>query len=91
MAITDLKQYRNHYTILANWVSLCPFYQQLHSPVEKNRKYTKFPSNYRKTQQKHQVDNFVKKYCSFFYMHFEELERKYRENVPIKSIFRVSY
>ena len=41
-------------------------------PVEKNQKYAKIPSNYRKTQQKHQVENFVKNYCSFFYSHIEK-------------------
>ena len=28
-------------------------------PVKMNRKYAKIPSNYRKTLQKYQVDNFV--------------------------------
>ena len=57
---------------LINWVSLCPFYQQLYSPVTKNQKYAKIPSNYRKTQQKHQVEIFIKKYCSFFNPHMEK-------------------
>ena len=41
-------------------------------PRWKEPKYAKIPSNYRKTQQKHQVENFVKKYCSFFYSHIEK-------------------
>ena len=35
-------------------------------PRWKEPKYAKIPSDYRKTQQKQQVENFVKKYCSFF-------------------------
>ena len=66
----------NRCILLINWVSLCPFYQQKYSPVEKNQKYAKIPSNYRKTRQKHQVENFVKKYCSFFYPHIENIKRK---------------
>ena len=37
-----------------------------------NQKYAKIPSNNSKTQQKHQVENFVKKYCIFFYPHIEK-------------------
>ena len=66
----------NHYILLINWVSLCPFYQQLYSPVEKNQKYAKIASNNRKKQQKHQVENFGKKYCSFSYLHIEKFKRK---------------
>ena len=47
-----------------------------YSPVEKNQKYAEIPSNYRKPQQKHQVENFVKKYCSFFYPPIEKFKRK---------------
>ena len=28
--------------LCSNWVSLCPFYQQLFSPIEKNQNYAKF-------------------------------------------------
>ena len=34
-------------------------------PVEKNQKYAEIPSNYRKAQQKHQVENFVKNTAPF--------------------------
>ena len=74
-AITDLKQQVNRCILLINWVSLCPFYQQLYSPVEKSQKFAKIACNYR-TQQNHQVENFVKKYCSFFYKHIEKIKRK---------------
>ena len=37
-----------------------------------NQKYAKILSNNSKTQQKHQVENFVKKYCSFLYPHIEK-------------------
>ena len=40
------------------------------------KKNAKIPSNYRKTQQKHQVENFVKKYCSFFYPPIEKFKKK---------------
>ena len=62
--------------LCSNWVSLCPFYQQLYSPIEKNQNYAKIPSNYRKIQQKHKVENFVKKCCSFFFPHNEKFKRK---------------
>ena len=32
----------SRYILLINWVSLCPFYQQSNSPVEKDQKYAKF-------------------------------------------------
>ena len=66
--ITDLKDmnyFVNRCILLINWVSLCPFYQQYYSTVEKNQNYAKIPSNYRKTQQKHQVENFVKNTAAF--------------------------
>ena len=49
---------------------------RVNSPVEKNQKNAKIPSNYRKNEQNHQVENFVKKYCSFFYLHIEKFKRK---------------
>ena len=60
-------------------------------PIEKNQQYAKIPSNYRKTQQKHKVENFVKKYCSFFYPPIEKFKREKCEKMHLKSIFRVSY
>ena len=42
-----------------------------------------------KTQQKHQVENFVKKYCSFIYPHNENIKRKQREKMQFKSNFCV--
>ena len=44
--------------------------------VKKNEKMRKFHLIIEKTQQKHQVENFVKKYCSFFYPHNENIKRK---------------
>ena len=52
---------------------------------------TKFDCNYRKIHQKHQVESFVKKCCSFFFPHIEKFKRKLREQVYLKSIFHVSY
>ena len=66
----------NRCILLIKWISLCPFYQKLYSPVEKDQKYAKIPSNYRKIQQRHQVENFAKTYCSFFYPHIEKFQRK---------------
>ena len=34
-------------------------------PVDESKKYAKIPSNYRKTQQKHQLENFVKNTAAF--------------------------
>ena len=75
MAITDLKRHRPLHIInkLGQFMSILP---TVLLPVEKNQKYAKIQSNYRKTQQKHQVENFVKKYCSFFYPHIENIKRK---------------
>ena len=73
---TTLNDLVNHCILSINWVNSCSFYQQQYSPIEKNQKYAEIPSYYRTTQKKHQVENFVKKYCSFFYPHIEKFKRK---------------
>ena len=55
----------SRYILLINCVSLCPFYQQSNPPLKRTKKYAKFHLITEKTHQKHQFENFVKKYCSF--------------------------